>query len=311
KPPATRGPLPFLGRHTEIELILSTEPVPVIHIVGPGGAGKSALLAEVRRRAPDRVGVGRGPGSAGAVRLAWLRSALVDLGAHPDQLGILDRAMTERRALSPAELELVSAALRPAEPLVLAVDDAQDLDDDSVTELAWLGQRCPLLCVTLAYRYPSAIAGRPVAGLGTGLVLRLAPLTSTELEPVGEPGLAEQTGGIPALVAAARRAPEVAASVAMEIARLRTRWMPEKAWEILRLCATLGSLRVGELSALTGLPLTDVLTSVDQLVHAHLLTEGPGGHVRHRSTLIRAAVAEQVSSAHGIHLRERLAASGE
>jgi hypothetical protein len=80
---------------------------------------------------------------------------------------------------------------------------------------------------------------------------------------------------------------------------------------VLRLSAALGSLRVVDLAALTGRPLTELLDCVDQLIHAHLLTEGPGGHVRHRSGLIRLAVAEQVSSASRMHLHERLAACGE
>ncbi|HYN92659.1 MAG TPA: BTAD domain-containing putative transcriptional regulator [Pilimelia sp.] len=305
------GPSPrFLGRDQEIDLILAAQPVPVVHVVGPIGAGKTELVAELARRAPGRVGVGRGPGSAGALRLAWLRSALGQLGAPEAVLVAVDEAMADRRALSLEELGQVATVLDRRVPVVLAVDDAEDLDADSVTELAWLGQRCPMLCVTLTYRYPSQLTGRPVAALGAAVVLRLAPLAEEELEPAAEADLVERTGGIPALVAAVHRPPSVAASVAMHIARVRTRWMPEAGWEILRLCATLGSLRVGELAALTGLPLAEVLARVDQLVHAHLVAEGPGGHVRHRSGLIRDAVAEQVSTAHGMHLRERLAAIG-
>jgi hypothetical protein len=141
-------------------------------------------------------------------------------------------------------------------------------------------------------------------------VLRLAPLADEDVNELGDPDLGERTGGIPALVGAAHRAPEVAAAVAMQIARSRTRWMPESGWEVLRLSAALGSLRPEDLAALTGRPLTEILACVDQLIHAHLLTEDPPGHVRHRSGLIRSAVAAQVSGASGTHLRERLAAFG-
>jgi hypothetical protein len=85
--------------------------------------------------------------------------------------------------------------------------------------------------------------------------------------------------------------------------------MPPAAWQVLSLIATLGSLRVDQVASLAGLPLVDVLTCVDQLVHAHLVVEGPDGHVRHASTLVRDAVAEQVSSAHSMHLRRRLAST--
>jgi DNA-binding SARP family transcriptional activator len=300
----------FLGRHAEIEVILAAQPVPVLHVVGPIGAGKSELLAEVARRAPGRVGIGRARGSAGPLRLTWLRSALVHLGGPESAVTAVDAAMAEQRPLTLPELERVAAVLDRRLPVVLAVDEAQELDADSVTELAWLGQRCPALSVALAYRYPAMLTGSPAAALGATVVLRLAPLTEEDLAPAGRPDLLERTGGIPALVANVGRAPAVASSIAMHIARVRTKWMPEVGWEILRLCATLGSLRVGELAALTGLSLDEVLSCVDHLVHAHLVTEGPGGHVRHRSGMIRDAVAEQVSGAHGMRLRERLAAIG-
>ncbi|HEX8347473.1 MAG TPA: ATP-binding protein, partial [Actinoplanes sp.] len=301
----------FVGRRTELELLLDEFPVPLAHLVGPPGAGKSAVLAELRRRAKGRVGVGHGAGTPGGLRLTWLRTALTQLAAGPDALAAVDAAIMQQRPLSPEELETLAVALDRPQPVVLAVDDAADLDEVSVAELAWLGRRCPLLSVVLAYRYPSAVTGRPMAALGTPVVLRLGPLAEEDVEELGTPDLGERTGGIPALIGAAHRAPEVATAVAMQIARSRTRFMPEVAWEVLRLSAALGSLRVADLAALTGHPLTEVLDCVDQLIHAHLLTEGPGGHVRHRSGLIRLAIAEQVSSASRMHLNERLAACGE
>jgi hypothetical protein len=81
-------------------------------------------------------------------------------------------------------------------------------------------------------------------------------------------------------------------------------------WDILRLCATLGALRVDQLAHLSGHDVSVVLDAVDRLLHAHLVVEGPGGRVRHRSELIRDAVAEQVSAAHRSHLRDRLVATG-
>jgi len=115
----------------------------------------------------------------------------------------------------------------------------------------------------------------------------------------------DASGGIPALVAVPD---DLAGEVAMHLARQRTRWMPPASWEILRMTAALGSLRVEQLAAVGGLDLDDVLAAVDQLVHAHLLVEGPGGHVRHRSELIRSAVATQVSAARSQNLHTKLAA---
>jgi DNA-binding SARP family transcriptional activator len=307
--PAADVPL-FFGREAETELILSEDPIPVVHVVGPPGAGKSALLAEVARRAPSRVALGRGARPTGAFRLDWLRSALAQAGAGAPVLAGLDRAAAEQRALTQDELEQIAGVLDRDVPVVLAVDDAHELDEDSVTELSWLLHRCPRLCVTLAYRYPSEIVGRPVAALAAGVVLRLAPLTAEELEPAGQPDLAERTGGIPALVEASRRPGQVATSIAMHMARLRTEWMGPAGWDVLRLCATLGALRVDQLAHLSGHSISVVLDIVDRLLHAHLVVEGPGGRVRHRSELIRGAVAEQVSAAHVMHLRERLVSTG-
>ena len=52
-----------------------------------------------------------------------------------------------------------------------------------------------------------------------------------------------------------------------------------------------------------------MLACIDKLVHAHLLIEGADGQVGHRSSLIRDAVADQVSDASSRHLRDRLAAA--
>jgi DNA-binding SARP family transcriptional activator len=295
---------PFLGRAAEMDLLLGEEPVPVVHLVGPSGAGKTALLAELRRRAPHRIGVGHGPSSAGALRLTWLHSALADLGVKGAVPAAVEAAMAEQRALRRDELAAIADVLCGPEPLLLAVDDAESLDEVSVAELAWLGRHCPSLRVVLTYRYPSQIRNRPIAGLGNPLVLRLGPLSGEELP---SRGVAERTGGIAALVAVADRGPEVTRAVAMQVARTRTGWMPEPGWEVLRLCAALGALGVHDLARLTGHPVTDVLSGIDRLVHAHLLAEEPDGSVRHRSSLIRDAVAEQVSGASSRHLRSMLA----
>jgi hypothetical protein len=78
---------------------------------------------------------------------------------------------------------------------------------------------------------------------------------------------------------------------------------------VLRYCAVLGPLNAADLATLTGHSEADVLTWIDHLVHAHLLIEGKNGEVGHRSSLIRDAVADQVSEASSRHLRDRLAAS--
>jgi DNA-binding SARP family transcriptional activator len=286
----------FAGRRAELDLL--TGGPGVIHVTGPAGAGKSALLGRLREEAPGRVGVGRGPGPGGALRLGWLRTALHQLGRADDRT--LDAAMSERRTLRPAELDEIAAGLSGR---VIAVDDAEHLDADSVSELRWLRERG--VRVVVSYRYPSAIVDRPLHALDADLVLRLDPLGEQDLPA----DVLAATGGIPALVPFAGGDPALAESVAMHLARQRTRWMPPAAWEVLRLTAALGTLRVEQLAVTGGLDVDEVLAAVDRLVHAHLLAEGPGGSVRHRSDLVRSAVAAQLSAAHGHHLRERLASA--
>ncbi|MDG6104126.1 winged helix-turn-helix domain-containing protein [Dactylosporangium aurantiacum] len=293
--PGTADGTPFVGRAAELAVLAGGPGV--VHVTGPAGAGKSALLARLREEEPGRVGLGRGPGPGGALRLGWLRAALHQLGRPADE--VLDAAMRERRWLHPAELDAIAGGLGGR---TVAVDDAEHLDAHSVSELRWLRERG--LRVVVSYRYPSAIADRPLHALDADLVLRLDPLGERDLPA----GVLAASGGIPALVAPACGGdPALAEAVATHLARQRTRWMPPAAWEVLRLTAALGTLRVEQLAAAGGLDLDEVLAAVDRLVHAHLLAEGPGGSVRHRSDLVRSAVAAQVSAAHGHHLRDRLA----
>ncbi|WP_198170594.1 BTAD domain-containing putative transcriptional regulator [Actinoplanes awajinensis] len=298
----------FLGRLTEIRLMVEPQTPPVVHIVGPSGAGKSAFLAELGRHTPGRIGIGDAGPAVGVLRLSWLRSVLTDLEASPAAIEAVDRALPDH-PLGQAELELIAATFERPEQVFLAVDDARDLDASSVAELAWLSRHCPALRIVLAYEYPSQITGRPLAGLGTPVVMRLSPLTAEELEPLATPGVRELTGGIPALVAVARRPRAVADAVAMQVARRRTEWMAPPAWEMLRVCAVLGDLGASELAVLTGHSVTDVLTCVDALVHAHLLNECADGKVGHASALVRDAVAAQVSAATVLYLRKQLAAA--
>jgi DNA-binding SARP family transcriptional activator len=298
----------FLGRVTELRIMVEPDPPPVVHIVGPAGSGKSAFLAELERHRPGRVGIGHGASSVGVLRLAWLGTALTQLGASRDVLAVLDPAGPEQ-PLRLADLELVATAFKGPEPVFVAVDDAADLDAASVAELSWLSRHCPSLRIVLTYCYPSEIAERPLSGLGTPVVLRLEPLRADELAPLADDTVVERTGGIPALVAVAHRPAQVTHAVAMQIARQRTRWMPEPAWEILRLCAVLGELGPVELSKLTGYAVPELLACVDRLAHAHLLTETDDGRVGHRSSLIRTAVAGQVSAASMLYLRKQLAAA--
>jgi DNA-binding SARP family transcriptional activator len=298
----------FLGRTSHLRVLVEPDPPKVVHIVGPQGSGKTEFLAEMSRHLIGQVGIGYAGMSTGVHRLSWLRTALAQLGVAPEVLAVVDAAPADM-PLPLADVELVGNALAGTDPIFLAVDDAAELDKSSVAELAWLSRQCPNLHVVLTYCYPSEIQDKPLSGLGSPVVLRLEPLTERELEPLGDATVLARTGGIPALVSVVHRPYEIAAGVGMQTARIRTRWMPEPAWDVLRYSAALGPLTPAELAVLTGHPESAVLACIDKLVHAHLLIEGANGQVGHRSSLIRDAVADQVSDASSRHLRDRLEAS--
>jgi DNA-binding SARP family transcriptional activator len=291
-PPQPADTERFFGRTREIALMLRAG-VRVVHLTGPVGAGKTALLATLARRAPGTVGVGTAHDSSDALRLTWLRSALLQLGvvpildggrspvggglSRPAEIGHrLSFEAAGRRALTTDELAELAAAL--PEPALIGVDRADWLDQASVTELAWLSEHCPQLTIVLAYRSAASIAGTPAATLAPDVVLRLAPLSVDEL---GDPAFLSRTGGIPALVALEEFPVRAPTSAAVDLARARTRAMPPLAWEILEHAATADRVALPE----------EWRACADELVRAHLLLDDGDGHVRHSSTLIRAGLS--------------------
>jgi hypothetical protein len=263
----------FFGRTREIALILNAD-ARVVHLTGPVGAGKSALLAALTRRAPGRVGVGTALGTPETLRLTWLRSVLLQLGVRSTAV---DEAMAAQRLLSTEELSAIAEAL--PEPSLIGVDAAEKLDARSVSELGWLRDNCPQLTVVLAYRAASSIVDRPVAALRAALVVRLAPLSVDEL---GDPDLYARTGGIPALVADWD---------AVHLAQQRMRSLPPVAGDILRLLADHGTLGVDEVAERLDDPVEEVL---HDLSYAQLIVEDGPGRVKHSSTVIRDIFYEPV-----------------
>jgi hypothetical protein len=270
-PPSVDDSVHFFGRTREIALILNAS-ARVIHLTGPVGSGKSALLAALTRRAPGRVGVGTALGTPETLRLTWLRSVLLQLGVATSSV---DLAMSSQRLLSVAEL----SELALPEPALIGVDGAEKLDARSVSELAWLRDNCPQATIVLAYRSPSSIVDRPVAALPADLVVRLAPLSVDEL---GDPDLYARTGGIPALVADWD---------AVHLAQQRMRSMPPVAGDILRLLAEDGPVRVADLAARLDEPVDEVLAD---LLHVQLVVEDGPGRVRHSSTVVRDIFRDEV-----------------
>jgi hypothetical protein len=272
-PPSVDDSAHFFGRTREIALILNAG-ARVVHLTGPVGSGKSALLSALTRRAPGRVGVGTALGTPETLRLTWLRSVLLQLAVSTSTV---DQAMSDQRPLSDPELATLASAL--PEPVVIGVDGAEKLDSRSVSELAWLRDNCPQLTIVLACRSSSSIVDRPVAALRADLVVRLAPLSVDEL---GDPQVFARTGGIPALVADWD---------AVHLAQQRMRSMPPVAGDVLRVLAEHGTMSVAELAGRLDEPIADVLAD---LVYVQLVVEDGPGRVRHSSTVVRDAFRDPV-----------------
>jgi predicted ATPase len=188
-------------------------------VEGEAGLGKSRMLDELVASL-DGVRIGRSRCSelerhlpyvplATAIRDA-LRDVMPHLGALPAlreilpelRLGSEDRPFAEVDALE-ALVQLVEANA----PLVLLLDDLQWADASTLGALAYMQRRCAALPVAVVgtLRTEEVTDGDPVRRLAPSAVVRLEPLTPSELAPLGIPGLRERTGGNPRFVAAAVR----------------------------------------------------------------------------------------------------------
>jgi DNA-binding NarL/FixJ family response regulator len=162
----------------------------VLVLAGPPGIGKSSLVRHAAESAPGfRVLRVTGVGSEMAFDYAGVhqlvRPILELSGELPEpQRLALDAALgrTPRDALDPflvglAVLSLVAEAAR-AEPVLIVVDDAQWLDDESVTVLSFVGRR--LLAERVAMLVTISDTTGPPAGFETFSRLDLVGLPAEQ-----------------------------------------------------------------------------------------------------------------------------------
>jgi predicted ATPase len=88
-------------------------------------------------------------------------------------------------------------------PLVLVIDDLHSADPSTLAALGYLQRRCADVPVMVlgAVRVGSTFAKEPLRLPQADALVRLEPLSSTDLEPLGIPDLHESTGGNPGFVA--------------------------------------------------------------------------------------------------------------
>jgi DNA-binding SARP family transcriptional activator len=209
----------LLGRASELEVLergvrrALDGSFALLQIVGDSGLGKTRLLDEL---ATSLVGVRVGRASCSELEqhlpyvplAVALRDAVRGLDLTCEHLPALSRILPELAVDDPREfaeidvLEALVALLADDDPLVLLLDDIQWADPSTLAALRYLqGRRAGLAAavVTASSETPS---DHPVRLLPAATRVRLEPLTSADLAPLGIPDLHESTGGNPRFVTA-------------------------------------------------------------------------------------------------------------
>ncbi|CCH32454.1 BTAD domain-containing putative transcriptional regulator [Actinosynnema sp. NPDC047251] len=355
--PARRAEPVLLGRADEVAAVLdvvgdlAAGRGRALWIEGELGIGKSALLDVALARASA---AGHQVAHAVADQLSArlpLQSAVDCLGVDVDspdpRRSAAAQALRDRR---PAAGSVFAAADPTAQaagrlaalveqlcadgPLVLALDDLQWADDDSVElwrKLAAGTRRLPLLLIVAARpvpRRPGVVRLRRDVTSGGGAVLDLAPLTDTAVAGIvaglvgGEPGpglrrIAGWAGGNPLY------AREVADTLVREHAVRfdtgladvspdvldrappslvsavtdRLDFLSTPTREVLRFAALLGGeFAVGDLAVVLGRPVPVLLPAFTEAIAAGVL-RGAGPRVAFRHPLIRQALYDGTSAA--------------
>jgi predicted ATPase len=188
-------------------------------VAGEAGLGESRLLHEPVASL-EGVRIGRSSCSELERHLPYVplaaatRDALRDLMREPGALPALCEILPELRLGSedrPFEhvdaLEALVQLVEANAPLVLLLDLLQWADASTLGALAYMQRRCAGLPVAVVgtVRTGEATGGDPVRRLHPNTIVRLDPLTRSELAPLGIPRLHERTGGNPRFVAVAVR----------------------------------------------------------------------------------------------------------
>ena len=186
----------------------------LVLVEGEAGLGKTRLLDEF---VMNIVGARLGRASCSELEqhlpyvplAAALRSALSGIELDGERMPALAQVFPELALREPSQyadvdtLEALVALVVEHAPLVLVIDDLHAADPSTLAALGYLRRRCADVPVMVlgAVRAGAGVADEPLCFLQPDELVRLEPLSSTDLAPLGIRDLYESTGGNPRFVA--------------------------------------------------------------------------------------------------------------
>ena len=208
-------------------------------------------------------------------------------------------------------LESLVALLGEQAPLVLFVDDLQWADPSTVAAMSYLQRRAGAVAVALvaAFAGDQAPAEHPIRQLNPDTILKLAPLTPTDLAPLGITELHEATGGNARLVAGMLAGGDTTLTSALsETLMARCRAEGPRAYRILVAASALEiSFDPEPLAALLDVDITELVEELERLCERRILrVDGP--RFRFRYGLVRDVLQATLSPARKRLLHEQLTA---
>jgi DNA-binding SARP family transcriptional activator len=323
------APIALLGRSNELDTVQRVTrralegSFSLALVEGEAGFGKSRLLQELASSLPG-TRIGRSTCSELERHLPYvplataIREALHDLLPEPGALPALREILPELRVDDDgrafAQVDALESLVRLVEvhaPLVLLLDDLQWADTSTLGALAYIQRRCAAIPVAVvgAFRGDEVADGDPLRRLTPTAVVRLEALTESELAPLGDADLHEQTGGNPGFVAVAlrQRAAGDLEQTLGETLLARCRAEGVLAYRLLVWASVLGEAFAPEdLSEVIRVDSLEVAEELDRLCDRRLLRVAGSGF-RFRYGIVRDVLLQTVSPARRRVLHERLA----